>query len=179
MTAATTPQTRSASDSRRDWHVRRAAPVDAAAIWAIHSRAIARLATADYTPEQIAAWTGRSTPASYAQPIAQQRVVVAVDDDGHIVGFAQIEYTEGTIEAVYTDPDHVRTGVGRALVAALEANARRHRLDLLSLEASRNSVPFYRALGYAICGHVRQPLGGGVNFECDVMTKRLDSPAAP
>ncbi len=47
---------------------------------------------------------------------------------------------------------HRRTGVGRALIAAIERDARRAGLAALVLHAQAHAVPFYERLGYVAEG---------------------------
>lgn len=153
--------------------VRRAATSDCAPIWAVHTRAIRHGCASHYVPEDLAAWSARMSPASYAERLLTRRMLVAEADDGRIAGFAQLEPGEGVVEGVYVDPDFMRHGVGRALVAALEGEARALGLARLTLDASLNAVPFYAALGYRVEGDLRHALGGGHAIECKVMSKRL------
>jgi len=128
-------------------------------------------------PGDLAAWTARATPATCADAIATRYVVIAETAAGRIAGFAQLHPQEGAIEAVYVDPDSARHGIGRALVGALEADARARGLPGLVVEASLNSVPFYGALGYAHECWSQHSLGAGHGIACAVMSKRLGAPS--
>jgi GNAT superfamily N-acetyltransferase len=153
--------------------MRRAVPADAAAIWAIHTRAIRETASSHYAPESIAAWSGRTTPASYLVPIATQVVVVACDDADRIVGFAELDPAEGLVKACYVDPDVDRRGVGRALMQAVERAACEHGRTALMLDASLNALPFYQALGWQRECATRHELAPGAWLDCAIMTKRI------
>jgi GNAT superfamily N-acetyltransferase len=153
--------------------VRRAVPADAAAIWAIHTRAIRETASSHYAPEAIAAWSARTTPASYLVPIATRVVLVACDDAGRIAGFAQLDPDEGLVKACYVDPDFDRRGVGRALMHALEDAARAHGRTALTLDASLNAIPFYESQGWQRECPSRHELAPGAWLDCEIMTKRL------
>lgn len=142
-------------------------------MWAVHTRAIRHGCASHYAPGDIAAWSGRMTPESYAEPLFTRTLLVAEVDGGRVAGFAQFLPGEGVIEGVYVDPDFSRQGVGRALVAAVEDEAVRLGIARISLDASLNAVPFYSALGYAIEGDLRHPLGGGHSIGCKLMSKRL------
>jgi len=157
--------------------IRPAVPADAAEIWAIHTRAIRHGCATHYPPGDLAAWTARATPATCADAIATRYVVIAETAAGRIAGFAQLHPQEGAIEAVYVDPDSARHGIGRALVGALEADARARGLPGLVVEASLNSVPFYGALGYAHECWSQHSLGAGHGIACAVMSKRLGAPS--
>ena len=159
--------------------IRRAIPNDATAIWAIHTRAIRETASSHYPPESVAAWSGRTTPETYVEPIEARVVLVAEDDDGRIAGFAQLHPVEGVVEGCYVDPDFARAGVGRALMAALEDAARERGRSALLLHASQNAVPFYRALGWTPESGARHELAPGAWLDSVIMTKRIaGAPAA-
>ena len=111
--------------------IRRAVPADAGEIWAIRTRAILHGCASHYPPGDLAAWAARATPATCADAIATRHVVVALGADGGLAGFAQLDPQEGTVEAVYVDPDRARRGVGRALLSALEDAAARLGLRVL------------------------------------------------
>jgi GNAT superfamily N-acetyltransferase len=157
----------------RRFAVRDAVPDDAPALWAIHVRAIRHLAAPHYPQDVLAAWTARSSPASFAEPIVANRVVVALDETSQPCGYGELAIDEGVIRAVYVDPDYARRGVGRAVVRALEQRAGAAEIATLSLDATRNAVPFYRALGYRSAGTVHHPLPPGLVLECEVMEKSL------
>lgn len=157
----------------RRWRIRRAVPVDAAPIWAIHTRAIREIASSHYDPDTVVAWSGRTTPASYAEVIATLVLVVAEDDDGRLAGFGELDPSAGIVRACYVDPDFERQGVGRALMAALEDEARAHGRSALLLDASLNAIPFYEALGWRVETRARHDLGQGAGLECAVMTKKI------
>jgi len=157
--------------------IRLAVPADAAQIWAIRTRAIRHGCASHYPPEDLAAWTARATPATCADAIATRHVVVAEHDDRRIAGFAQLDPQEGTVDAVYVDPDFAGKGIGRAMIGALEAAAHALGLPGLVVEASLNSVPFYGAMGYGHECWAQHSLGGGHRIACAVMSKRFRDPA--
>ena len=148
-------------------------PADAAPIWAIHTRAIRERASTHYGPDAIAAWSGRTTPASYLVPIETHAIIVACDDADRVLGFAELDAAAGVVKACYVDPDAARLGVGRALMHAIEAIARDAGCRSLSLDASLNAVPFYTALGWRRGEVSRHPLAPGAELECVVMTRSL------
>lgn len=157
----------------RRWRIRRAVPADAASVWAIHTRAIREVASAHYDPATIAAWSGRVTPASCADAIATRIVVVAVTEDDRIAGFAELDPEAGIVRACYVDPDFTRQGVGRALMNAVEGEARAGGRSALLLDASLNAVAFYESLGWHAEAAARHGLGQGASFDCVVMTKKI------
>ena len=155
------------------WRIRRAVPADAPAIWAIHTRAVRETASSHYPPESVAAWSGRMTPERYVEPIEARVVLVAEDDDGRIAGYAQLNPREGIVQACYVDPDYNGRGVGRALMAAIEDEARAAGRTALLLDASLNAIEFYATLGWREEARAHHELAPGAWLDCAIMTKKI------
>jgi len=82
-----------------------------------------------------------------------------VADDGGVRGFATVEYEPWHQRLVlwflYISPAWRRRGVGRALLAEVEAHGRARGATHVWLETSNVNVPgvaAYERLGYALCG---------------------------
>jgi len=80
------------------------------------------------------------------------------DDDG-ICGFAAVEYEAWHARLVlwhlYISPERRRSGIGRALLARVEAHGRSCHATHVWLETSNVNVPgiaAYERLGYSLCG---------------------------
>ena len=155
------------------WRIRRAVPLDAPAIWAIHTRAIRETAVSHYPPEAAGAWSARRTPESYLGPIERRVGLVAEDDDGRIAGYAQLNPHEGIVQACYVDPDYGGRGVGRALMTAIEDEARARGRSALLLDASLNAIAFYASLGWREEARARHELAPGALLDCAIMTKKI------
>ncbi|MBN1193037.1 MAG: GNAT family N-acetyltransferase [Coriobacteriia bacterium] len=72
--------------------------------------------------------------------------------DGELVGYACLLLTaegNGHVRQVSVRPDLQRTGIGRALMLEVEAEAVRLRLPLLWLDARHTAESFYHRLGYS------------------------------
>lgn len=147
----------------------------------MHSRAIRALAGGNYSRATLEAWTARIRPEDcVATGPARHLIVAEIETPAgpRIVGYGQLHLTEGMIEALYVDPDYANRGVGGLLVRALERESHARGLPGLIVDASLNSVPFYRALGFIAKGIESHPLAPGVDIACTVMEKRF-TPAAP
>ena len=87
--------------------------------------------------------------------------------DGEPVGTARLRVAGGTAKAqrVAVLPDLRRGGVGRALMAAVEAEAHRRGLAEVVLHAQVPVIPFYERLGYTA--------EGDVFFEAEIPHRRM------
>lgn len=92
-------------------------------------------------------------------------------DRADALGTARMRRIDGHAKAerVAVRLEARRTGVGRLLMQAIEARARREGLDAIVLHAQLTAIPFYASLGYAAHGEVF--LDAGIDHRA--MTKRL------
>lgn len=77
------------------------------------------------------------------------------------------------VRAMFVHPSHARRGLGRRLLDACEAAARRAGFDRAELMATAPGVPLYLACGYAPHERHDVVLPDGVVIACTRMTKSL------
>ncbi|WP_419807397.1 GNAT family N-acetyltransferase [Sphingomonas sp.] len=77
------------------------------------------------------------------------------------------------IRAMYTDPDRVRQGIGRAVLTLCEDAARAAGFARTQLMATRAGEPLYRASGYEVVERVDSFVPGEVAVPGAVMVKPL------
>ena len=77
------------------------------------------------------------------------------------------------IRAMYTDPAHVRRGIGRLILALCEAAARAAGFQRLELMATAAGEPLYTACGYHVIERVARMSDAGIAVPGAVMGKRL------
>ena len=75
---------------------------------------------------------------------------------------------------MYTDPAHVRRGIGRLILNLCEAAAREAGFARLELMATAAGEPLYSACGYGVIERVERMSGEGVAVPGAVMGKALD-----
>jgi putative acetyltransferase len=154
--------------------IRAAVLSDAGAILRVHTSAIRHVCSAVYDATQIESWTCRKRPEGYLDPIGQHPFLVAIVN-GVVVGFSELNPEAGEVCAVYVQPDHIRQGIGRHLLLAVEAVAQQRGLARLHLRATLNAVPFYQAHGYIVKGAGSVVLGDGTSLPCVDMRKDLSA----
>jgi len=86
-----------------------------------------------------------------AERIDAETMVVA-EADGRVVGFMAV--AGGSLEDLFTEPEHIGTGVGSALLAAAVDATRDLGLDTLRIEADPNAADWYRSKGAVDIGTV-------------------------
>jgi putative acetyltransferase len=145
---------------------------DRPGICTVHVRAIRETCCRSYSPEQLSVWAGLLSPDSYSG-VLKERVLVVATDEGAVVGFGQLNPDTGEVDAVYVLPDRQGEGIGRLLLADLEARARARGIRVLELSATLNAVPFYAQAGYTRRHVAVHRLPTGVQLECVRMDKQL------
>ena len=150
--------------------IRLAAPADATRV-----RAIAQAAYAEFVPV-----IGREPApmiADFDAQIAAGEVEVYVSEaDGRVNGYI-VCYPRGDhlmVENVAVEPATQGGGIGRALLAFAEAEARRHRLTAIELythaKMTRN-LAFYPRLGFVETGRRREDGFDRVHFRRELATQ--------
>lgn len=128
----------------RAYHV-----ADAPALLALFRDTIRRINKKDYNPEQIRAWASDDIdPIRWAERFVGRFVVVA-ESAGILAGFSELE-ADGHLDRFYVSADHQGCGVGKAMLAELEAEAGRLNLKRLFTEASITARPFFEHHGYRV-----------------------------
>jgi GNAT superfamily N-acetyltransferase len=77
------------------------------------------------------------------------------------------------IRAMYTRPDWTRRGLGRRILEACEAAARRDGFRTMTLGATLPGLPLYEAFGFRETGREDVRMPDGVALECVWMDKPL------
>jgi putative acetyltransferase len=131
--------------------LRTAQPNDLGTMHAIRRAAILGV-QADLQPSVREAWANRLGPDSFVERVGGGEVVIA-SLMGEDVGWGSSEGDH--ISALYVCPSHGRRGIGRTLLANLEATIAQRGHVLVRLESSLNAVSFYAELGYAQSGSLR------------------------
>lgn len=136
--------------------VRIAVSSDAEAAVRVVRRSITELCTADHRKDAaiLDQWLANKTPENFRAWISDpDNFCVIAEIDGHVSGVGLV-HRSGEIRLVYLAPGSQRQGIGRAIYAALEAQALAWGLRKLHLDSTLLARPFYEALGYHPAGAV-------------------------
>jgi len=152
--------------------VRPASEADVPAIWRVHTDSIRELCRERYRPEEIAAWIAFRPPDAYVRALASRAMFVA-EWQGQVVGFGQLDPARGEIEACYVAPEAVGSGIGSALLARMEDEARLRGHRIVRLNATLNAEKFYARHGYRWLGRATHRVAGNVLLACVRMEKAL------
>lgn len=127
--------------------VRPAVEADCPDIYRVHVAAVRGLPPGTEGKDGIEKWLATREPACYAEAMQEEQTLV-VEQGGEIVGWGALSAGKEQITNVFVDPAHQRCGIGREIIAALEAAARRAGLARVALQATGTAIDFYRAVGY-------------------------------
>lgn len=151
--------------------IRRYRPEDIDAVVELFRDTVRSVNRCDYSTDQVVAWAPDAIDAErWHARMASHLSVVAVQDDD-IVGFAELT-ADGVVLMMFVHKDTQRQGVGTALLAALEHEARGNGVHEMKTESSITAVPFFEAHGFDV--RVTQDLHlKGQPFRNYEMRKRL------
>jgi putative acetyltransferase len=146
---------------------------DLPALVALFRETVHAVGAAVYTPEELAAWAPADLrPEDWARRVARNRVWVADEDGGEVVGFAELS-PEGAVDMLYVHKDRQGRGIARALLGELEAAARAEGLARLTTDASRIARPFFVTRGFTLVA-AQEVERRGVRIENFRMEKALE-----
>lgn len=146
-------------------------PGDEPALYRVHREAIHRVASRDYTPEQIQAWApDRHDPGPWGIKMRRLRPFVA-EADGVIAGYADLQ-PSGYIDHFFVCADFPRQGVGRLLMERIHEEAARQGLAELTADVSKTAQLFFARFGFEIV-ELRFPVRSGVTIPNALMRKTL------
>ena len=97
--------------------------------------------------------------------------VLVVEENGELIATGSL--VDGEIFAVFVHPDYQQAGLGKALMNALEDQARAAGVTESVLSVSLPSKQFYEGLGYELIQQYSRDLGDGQYLDFWKARKRL------
>lgn len=156
--------------------IRRYRPKDAEALVAVFRSAVRGTGSTVYGPEQVNAWANFPPDLEAFRAALARGLTLVAEVGGTVAAFGQV-YPEDHVEYLYTAAKYNRSGLGGALYARLEEEARTHRVRRLTTKASLISRPFFEKAGFRVTKEEAVERGG-VTFRRFRMEKRL-APSQP
>lgn len=155
--------------------IRPCRPGEELALLAVFQSSVRGLASRDYTPEQIEAWSPSATSDEFRRQwvarIRANRPDVA-ELRGKLAAFADLQ-ASGYIDQFFVAAEFAGRGVGAALMLHLLAAARERGIACLSSHVSRTAQPFFQRFGFRV-EREQSPVVRGVALRNAAMRLRLD-----
>lgn len=119
---------------------------------ALLRESILQLCDADHNndPAAIAAWLANKTAAEFRRWLKTPGQSLLVAESGSQTAGVGLIGDGGELLLLYVDPERRLTGVGRALLRALEVRALERGACGVQLESTITALSFYEAAGYAL-----------------------------
>jgi putative acetyltransferase len=122
---------------------------DAEATLTVFLRAIRETASADYSPEQVAAWAAQHGDiVRWAARRAAAHTQLAIIH-GQVAGFIDLD-DDGYIDMLFVNPDFGRQGVATMLLTSTMAFAQQRGIAALTTHASLTAKPFFERHGFVV-----------------------------
>ncbi len=157
--------------------IRRAVHEDAANIINAHKRSIKELCSKDYSPEQIAAWSGFNFQENHWHKMMDKDLVwVISDDQNNIFGFGHLKFhekSEAEIGGLYFVPEVVGQGFGKNIFLLMLDECRKRDIHSISITATKTAKAFYENVGFIQLGPQTSLKIGNQEIECFKMLQSL------
>jgi putative acetyltransferase len=138
---------------------------------ALRSLAFSELASAHYSREELAAARAHAEEPSYAQDLQNCNLMLAVDQDGVVLGAAGWSAQDDEPGTARIRKVFVHPGLGTTLVRDAERRARAAGYERFIVRSSLNAVLFYQKLGYRIVEMANVPRPSDIRLPVVVMRK--------
>ena len=129
-------------------NVRRARPDEAEQCWRIRNLAIRDGCRHSYKPAILQAWTPDEMPESYRQVIRANPFFVVEGPDCRPAATGFLDLSSGSVEAIFTLPDHAGKGLAGKIIEAIKREARLRGFSRLTLSSTPNARTFYEKHGF-------------------------------
>lgn len=158
--------------------IRPATPSDRPRLIAIQAAAIAAQCRSHYTASQTNALLASKAVFRYAGERVFMAVVAEPPGGDVIVGFIALSKHGGVVQGLFVDPPYFRRGIGRQLLACVEAEALLTDRRRLWVTSALNAEAFYRAQGFT-GAQSSSTVANGCSIPTIAMYKSLIPPNFP
>ena len=129
-------------------HLRRATKDDIDSFKKVIRMSILELCKDFYSDEEISSLCAQYPAKGIYESWLGDRVMIVAEDANEIVGFAQFNPINSSIEALHVLPEYNNQGIGKALVKQIEEFAKNIGIQKITLGSSLNAQSFYEKCGY-------------------------------
>ena len=158
------------------FEIRTARTEDAARVCSVLRRSITECCVQDHRDDAaiLAGWLGNKTPDNVTGWISSpsNHMLVALRGD-ELVGVALVTQA-GKLSLCYLVPEAQHAGIGKALLAGVESQARAWGISVLRLHSTGTAHDFFARHGYVLAGKEKSCYG----VECDFFWKKLGAEQA-
>lgn len=125
----------------------------------------------DYSKEHVLIWSNAISQEMLEQRFASVIQYVA-ELEGKIVGVGDIRVDKKEVDFLYVHKNHIGKGIGSALLAKLEDEAKNNGLTALDVTSSITAKPFFERRGFTVVRRFVKKTDGE-EFIVFLMTKTL------
>lgn len=126
---------------------RLAVPEDLPVMWQIFEDTIRNICKKDYSSEQIEAWVSVVKDKARWKEAMEEQYFLIAEEHGKVIGYGSLE--DGYyIDFIYVHNDYIGSGVGGAIIQALEQEAIRQGVHQLEADVSITAEPFFKKFGF-------------------------------
>ncbi len=152
--------------------IRKSKIEDAAEIASLHKGTIRFINKGDYSPEQISAWSKRTSAKRFRESHHLAIRYVALDGE-KIIGYSDFKKDKPEkFWGLYVHKNHLGKGVGSRLLLKMEEVAKSMGADRLELEATKTAKTFYEKHGFKVIKKSKHPIDDQ-ELDVFVMEKKL------
>lgn len=124
-------------------------PTDTSALARLFTDTVRAINSADYLPEQIAAWAPEPPDPDHWRDQLDSRIAFVAQHNAEIIGFVTFE-ANGHLDHLYVHHRFQKRGVATALYQRVEQEVRSTGFNRLFTEASISARPFFERIGFRV-----------------------------
>ena len=153
--------------------IRKATRDDALVVFRIRNAAVRSQCPGFYSEDELRKWTDGELADWFTEAVEKYCYVAVLDN--FIVATGMVNLESGNIDALFVEPTHISTGLGKLMLSHLESLASAVGLTTLQLDSTLNAAPFYRARGFSGDNVATYESPRGISLACVPMAKALGS----
>lgn len=150
-------------------------PADTGKLIDLFRTTVQTVNTADYSPDQIAAWVPETIDATAWHHRFFKNYTVVAETRNQIAGFSELT-DQGLVHMLYVSAAYQRQGIASALLRLLEQEASRRALTRLTTFASVTAEGFFARSGFQVIRPNKVTIGDQVLDNYLMEKKQLSEP---